>query len=329
MAGTKKALNLMILKILEKYSDECKPLTQKRIVELLDMEYNMHCDRRSVKSNLMSLKEMDYDINLKNGIFIRRDFEEAELRMLIDSVLFSKNISRSQAKRLIDKLKNLGSNQFTAKVTHIANLPELQHSDNPRVMVNLDVLNDAISRNKKVSFIYNRYNSKLKLQPRKAEPYIVSPYQMAATNGRYYLICNTDGHENISHYRIDKMTDVKMLKEGIKPKHEIAEFIGGSFNLPQHMAEHIYMFGGESIWIKFWTPEFMIDTLVDWFGKDFKILRNEDEKFLINVKVNETAIKFWAMQYGEFVEIVEPVRLREIIRETAENIMSKHSTAVE
>ena len=91
--GSKKMLNIMILKILEKYSDERRPLTQKKILELLNLEYGMKCDRRSVKANLMSLKEMGYDINLKHGIYIRRDFEESELRMLIDSVLFSKNIS--------------------------------------------------------------------------------------------------------------------------------------------------------------------------------------------------------------------------------------------
>ena len=218
----KKSLNIMILKILEKYTDERRPLTQKKILELLNLEFGVKCDRRSVKANLISLKEMGYDINLNHGIFIRRDFEESELRMLIDSVLFSKNISRSQAKRLIEKLKTLGSNQFIAKVSHIANLPELQHSDNTRVMCNLDVINDAISKNKKISFIYNSYDENLKLKPRREEIYIVSPYQMAATNGRYYLICNTDGHENIVHYRIDKMTDVKMLKIPAKNKKEIA-----------------------------------------------------------------------------------------------------------
>lgn len=321
--GSKKMLIIMILKILEKYSDEKRPLTQKKILELLNLEYGMKCDRRSIKANLMSLKEMGYDINLKRGIYIRRDFEEPELRMLIDSVLFSKNISRSQAKRLIEKLKMLGSNQFSAKVSHIANLPELQHSDNTRVMCNLDVINDAISRNKKISFIYNSYDENLKLKPRREENYIVSPYQMAAANGFYYLICNTDNHDNISHYRIDKMTEMKMLKIPAKQKKEIAEFVGG-FNLPKHMAEHIYMFSGASIFVKFWAENFMVDALVDWFGKDFKILQKTDEKILILVKVNETAMKFWAMQYGEYIEIVSPESLRTEIRLTAKEIFEKH-----
>lgn len=61
------------------------------------------------------------------------------------------------------------------------------------------------------------------------------------------------------------------------------------------------------------------------FGKDFKILQRENEKLLINVKVNETAMKFWTMQYGENVEVISPVSLRQSIMETAKNIFEKHS----
>lgn len=52
------------------------------------------------------------------------------------------------------------------------------------------------------------------------------------------------------------MTEVKMLRSSAKNKKEIAEFNGGNFNLPKHMAEHIYMFSGESVWVKFWTEKF-------------------------------------------------------------------------
>ena len=322
--GSKKMLNIMILKILERYSDEHCPLTQKRILELLNTEYGMKCDRRSVKSNLNSLKEMGYDINIRKGVYIRRDFEDAELRMLIDNVLFSKTLSQSQAKRLIEKLKNLGSNQFSAKVNHICNLPELPHAANTQVMFNLDKLNFAITKRRKVSFIFNRYGTDFKLHPRREEPYIVSPYQMAATNGRYYLIAHNEEKNNIANYRIDKMTDVKILNMPVTPKNEIPELAAG-FNLPRHMAEHIYMFSGESIWVKFWTTEIMMDALIDWFGKDFKILQSTGGKLLITVKVNEKAIKIWAIQYGDKVEVVEPVNLREEIKVQALQIAQNHS----
>ena len=270
--GTKKMLNLMILKILEDYSDGDHRLTQKRIIELLEKNYGMECDRRSISKNINSLKDMDYDIiKEKDGCYIVREFEDWELRVLIDSVLFSKSISKTKTQELIRKLKALGNNYFEAKVKHIVSLRELQRSDNSAVERALDTLNDAISKNKKVSFIYNSYGTDLKLHPRREEPYIVTPYQMVATNGRYYLICNYDKYDDISHYRIDKMTDVKILKEKAKPKKDVKDFANNEFNLPKHMAEHIYMFSGESIRVKFWTTVSMLDSIVDWFGKRFKI----------------------------------------------------------
>ena len=99
----------------------------------------------------------------------------------------------------------------------------------------------------------------------------------------------------------------------------------GRLNLPEHMAQDIYMFGGKSIWVTFSTGEKMIDILVDWFGKNFKIVQSEGDKIFVEVKVNENAIKYWLMQYGENVEVVKPLNLRESVRAMAENIMKAHS----
>ena len=320
--GTKKMLNLMILKILENYSDEAHHLTQKRIIELLYSEYGMECDRRSVSKNIRSLQDMGYDINKDNdGCYVIREFEDWELRVLIDSVLFSKSIPRSKAQNLIHKLKKLGNNYFK----HVPNMPELQRSDNKAVAFALDTINDAISKKRKISFTYNHYGADKQLHPRRKEPYIVNPYQMVTTNGRYYLIGNYDKYDDVSHYRIDKMTDVKILKERIKSRNELKGASNKEFDLPQHMAEHIYMFSGESIRVKFWTTVSMMDALVDWFGKKFDILQKDGERLLIGVKVNEMAIKFWAMQYGADIEIIEPKSLRDSIRETAKTILQNHS----
>ena len=68
---------------------------------------------------------------MEDGYYLaEREFEDAELRMLIDSVLFSKNLTQKQARTLIDKLRAKGNKYFPAKVSHISNLPEMQHSDN-------------------------------------------------------------------------------------------------------------------------------------------------------------------------------------------------------
>ena len=86
--ANKKMLNMLILDILKEYSDENHKLTQQEIIRLLKANYDMECDRRSVKNNILYLKELGYEISMDDGYYLmRREFEDAELRMLIDSVL--------------------------------------------------------------------------------------------------------------------------------------------------------------------------------------------------------------------------------------------------
>ena len=59
----KKLLIMSILDILRRYTDENHRLSQNDIVGILKREYHMESDRKSVKRNLMDLKEFGYDIN--------------------------------------------------------------------------------------------------------------------------------------------------------------------------------------------------------------------------------------------------------------------------
>ena len=323
--GNKKMLNMLILQILREYTDENHSLTQQEIIKLLKQNYGMECDRRSVKSNIESLKELGYDISTEQGNrLLSREFDDAELRILIDSVLFSKSISTKQAKGLIDKIRGISSRYFNAKVSHVSNLPELHRTINKQAMYSLDVINDAISEKKKISFIYNDVGTDFKLHPRRDREYIVNPYQIVANNGRFYLICNTDKHDNISHYRIDRMTDVRMLTEKIKPMKQVPEVAHG-LNLPKHMAEHIYMFSGEGVDVVILAEKHLMSQLVDWFGTDFRIMEDKNDMLKIRVKVNPEAMKYWALQYGPYVEVLQPSKLRDEIAANVKLMNKKYN----
>lgn len=323
--GNKKMLNMLILEILRKYTDEDHALTQQEILKLLDKNYGMECDRRSVKNNILCLKEMGYDISMEKGYrLLSREFDDAELRILIDSVLFSKSISTRQAKGLIKKLRDMASNFFNAKVSHVSNLPDLNRTDNKQAMYTLDVINDAIADKRKISFIYNEMGTDFKLHPKRQEPYIVNPYQIVANNGRFYLIGNYDKYDNVAHFRIDKMTNVTELEEKVKPMKQVPELVDG-LNLPKHMAEHFYMFSGESVPITLRTTSNMMSELVDWFGKDFRIIEKNGEEITVRLTCNYDAMRYWALQYGPYVEIVSPESLRIRLKEDAESMLKKYS----
>ena len=113
----KKMIIINILDILKRYTDENHRLSQREIMDILEREYDMKVDRKAVKRNLMNLIDFGYQVEYSESIrqgkngeeeiiftdwYLEKDFTDSELRLLIDSLLFSKHIPYSQCKALIE-----------------------------------------------------------------------------------------------------------------------------------------------------------------------------------------------------------------------------------
>lgn len=341
----KKMLILNILEVLKRYSDETNRLSAKQIGDKLESEYSQKVDRKAIKRNLLNLIDFGYDIEYsetirinKNGEeetiysdwYLNREITDAELRLLIDSLLFSRHMPQKQCQELIKKLEGLSNNYFESKVKHIRTMPEKQLGSKT-LFYAIDVLDEAISARKRVQFNYiSDYGTDKKPRLRedkdgKTTVYKVNPYQMAATNGRYYLICSHVLYpENIRNYRVDRIVNIQLLEnEPVTPMKEIPALKNG-FNLSKYMAENIYMFGGESSQVTFRAKKYIIKDVLDWFGMDVKFSNETDDEVDISVTVNERAMHIWALQYGEHIEILEPKQLREQIAKAAEEISNKY-----
>ena len=145
---------------------------------------------------------------------------------------------------------------------------------------------------------------------------------MVATNGRYYLICNYDKYDSLSNYRIDRITGIRILDEKRKPVRALKE---GEINLPRHMAEHLYMFAGESIRTKFKAKDYIIDQIIDWFGLEPRITKVNNDECMVEVVVNEEAFFCWAMQYGLHIEVLEPLSMRARIKDAVRELNDKYA----
>lgn len=189
---SRKKLILMILDILKDYSDEDHPLMQDDILHHLKLIYDTTCDRRTISSNIRMLGDMGYEIlHSRKGYYLaERPFENAELRLLIDSVLCSQTISEKQSKDLIEKLCGLGNTYFEAKVSNVCCNREMTHLDSKQLLYTVDKIHNAIEGKKKISFTYNAYGTDFKLHPKRNIKYIVNPYQIVVNLNKYYLIGN-------------------------------------------------------------------------------------------------------------------------------------------
>lgn len=343
----KKLLIINILEILCKYTDENHRLSQKDILDILWNEYSMNVDRRAVKRNLMNLIDCGYEIeyseairmvpNSKTGgleescilsdFYLVREFTESELRLLIDSLLFSKHISYGQCKELIEKLEGLANQYFKSRMKHIRTMPD-NAPKNKQLFYTIEVLDEAISRSSQVSFTYNEYGLDKKLHPRldddgNPRKYMINPYQIAAANGRYYLICNYDKYDNVANYRLDRITDIVLLPNPCKPIKQVKGLEHG-FDLPKHMAEHIYMFAGESAPVTFQFNRYLISEVIDWFGQNIDFFENVDGKITARINVNLSAMRKWALQYALHAKMLSPQSLVDEVKEDIHNAMKNY-----
>ena len=326
----RKKLNFAILEILRQYSDESHKLSQNDIIELLERDYDMKADRKSVKRNITSLLEMGYPIDFKETLrmypnkigemeesyilsdfWLDREFTDSELRLLIDSLLFSKHIPYSQCKELVEKLEGLSNRYFKSRVRFIRTLPETKPK-NAQLFYTIEIIDEAIAAGKQIAFIYNEYGTDKKLHPKRDREHIVNPYQMAATNGRYYLIGNYDKYDNLANYRLDRITNIRLLDTPVKPKEHVKD--GKQFSLPKHMAEHLYMFSGESIPVTFRMKKNILNDVIDWFGSDIAFTDETEDEVTARVTVNWSAMRYWAQQYCRFVRILTPTDLAETVK---------------
>ena len=157
----------------------------------------------------------------------------------------------------------------------------------------------------------------------KPKEYIINPYQIAATNGRYYLICNYDKYDRISNYRIDRITDIKLLDTPIKPQKKVKGLQNG-LNLPKHMVEHIYMFAGESIPVTFRAKKYLLDDIMDWFGGDIVLSDESEDEITVRVTVNDEAMRRWALQYALHIKILSPLSLANQLKEDLRTALKKY-----
>lgn len=311
----KKLALLRILQILEQYTCPDHPLTQDDIAARLAGDYGIELERKAIGRNLSLLKEAGYDIesDRRGSYLASREFDDSELRMLIDGVLASKYITARHSKELIEKLCALSDRHFRAHVKNIWSVNEWSKTDNCAVFYNIEVADAAIERGRQIEFVYNKYGADKKLH--RTAKHLVSPYQFILHNQRYYLVACNEKWKNIGHYRLDRITDIRMTDEPATPLRSLPGYEKG-IDYKQYATSLPYMFTDMPETVEFVADPGIVDQIVDWFGDNAHIAKVGD-RLKVTVKVSPYAMKYWAMQYLNHVEVLSPASLR---REIADDL---------
>ncbi len=314
----KKLALIRILQILKQYTDFDHPLKHDEIVKKLEIDYGIAVERKAIGRNLSLLKEAGYEIETtKKGSYLAsRLFEDSELRLLSDSVLASRHIASKHSKELIEKLATLSNKYFKTHIKNVYSVNDWNKSENVALFYNIEIIDEAIEKRRKIRFEYNKYGADKKLH--RSAVHIVTPYQMILHNQRYFLMAFQEKWQHIRYFRLDRITNIELLDDTATNIKKIDGYHNG-IDYKQFSSALPYMFSDEPEQITFSIrDEWMIDQVVDWFGYDFKV-EQIDNQFIVTVKASPNAMEYWGMQYLNNVEILTPDSLRERI---ARNILT-------
>ncbi len=311
----KEVALLAVLEILKEYSDSDHPLTQKAIADYLETDYGIVLERKAIGRKLDALEEADYElVRSSAGCYLvcPCDFEDAELRLLIDSVMASRHISARHSKDLVARLAGLSNRYFESRVKNVYAVGEWNKTESQLLFLNMELIDEAIAKKKKVRYDYNKYDIDGKLH--KTHTYTVSPYQMILHNQRYYLMAYHDTWDDVSFQRLDHMTGMTILDEPARRLRTIKGYENG-IDYKTLDSARPYMYADEPQLVEFIAQSNIVDQIVDWFGRDVKMVKRPEDTVKVSLRVSPNAMEHWAAQYMNYVEILSPKSLRDRVRD--------------
>lgn len=317
---------LHILRILSEKTDENHYLTAAKLIEELDKE-GIKAERKSIYSDIEELVEYGYDIihvksRVNGGYYMgNRDFELAELKLLVDAVQSSKFITMKKSEELIKKLEKLTSVYEAKSLQRQVYVTNRIKTDNESIYYNVDDIHNAILNNKKIRFQYMDWSITKELKPRKnGQWYEVSPYALVWAEERYYLVGYSANDKEIRHYRVDKIGKLEISSE----KREGMEN-PGTFDVAAYYNKMFGMYGGtaESITIGF--PQNMIGVFIDRFGKDIDIRKREEDYLSVRVSIVPSGQFYgWIAGLGKDVKIMGPTTVQKEYCRYLEEILNSN-----
>lgn len=276
------------------------------------------------------------------------EFSYEEIDALIEAVQLSPTLNREETEKLILTLENeFTSEHYRKGARGICKIHGRESCDRELLRENLLTIQQAISDGVQIAYRFNGYTKDKKLAPMRDYKRQASPYYIVANDGRYYLMAANERYKHSGPYiiRIDLMTEVeiperdeKSGKKGIPaiPKREVA---GLSPEWEEDFPmRHINMSYGAPISIKMriknekqkdgHTPKEPVYTFLhDYFGDSYRYLgvdKNDGNYDIVAVRCTSFGMENFAVQYADRMEVLEPLELREKIREKAERLAEKY-----
>lgn len=318
---------LYLAKILLENTDANHDITLQEIIDKLSAN-NVTAERKSLYDDIAQLD--DFGIKIRKTQYgktyhyqvINRDFELAELKLLVDSVASAKFITGEKSNELIRKIEHLASKHDAAMLQRQVYVAGRVKAMNRDIMENVDAIHNAIAQNSKISFQYFQWNVKKEPELKKdGARYVISPWGLSWDDENYYLVGYDSDAGMIKHYRVDKMLHIKVENISREGRYKFKEL-----DMAAYAKKMFHMFSGEEQNVEILCENRLAGVMIDRFGKDIRMLKADEEHFRIVVKV-AASMHFihWIMALGDGTKIIGPENLVEEVRGEINRLMAQYS----
>ena len=307
--GANQKLKLYYLsRIMMEKTDDEHYITMPEIQRALE-GYGVTADRKSLYDDLEALRVLGIDvIGEKVGRSYvyhvgKKQFEIAELKLLVDAIQSSKFITEKKSNELIRKLTGLVSNYEASQLKRQVVVQGRIKTMNESIYYIVDDIHNAITNNRKIRFEYLKWNLEKKMERRKDKMYEISPWALTWDDENYYMIGFDAKAGKIKHYRVDKMRDIELTDDDREGEEHFKKF-----DMAAYARMNFGMFGGEEVKVRLQFENDMVGVLLDRFGKDISIYKTNKKGWsetYVNVALSDQFLG-WIFSLGTKVKIISP-----------------------
>lgn len=303
---------LYLVKILTEQSDEEHCMSAQALIDALAV-YDIKAERKSIYDDIAQLIDFGYDIVLVKaktggGYYLAgREFELAELKLLVETVQASRFLTVKKSRELIAKIEKLASKAEAGQLQRQVYVANRIKTANESIYYIVDDIHRAVQNNEQISFQYLEWNLERELVPRKdGKAYQVSPWALTCKDENYYLIAHDSESDTIKHFRVDKMGHIHVLTgvaregAGLFEKFDIAAYANKTFG----------MFGGREEIVTLEFENRFIGVVMDRFGKEVPVRKRDPEHFSVRVQVALSGQFYgWLTGLGVGARIIAPSKV--------------------
>lgn len=330
-SSNQKLKLVYLMKILLEKTDETHSITMSEIIDALQA-YGIGAERKSLYDDLETLRVYGMDIigtqeDRKYYYHVgNRQFELAELKLLVDSVQSAKFITEGKSNELIKKIEGLASQYEASQLHRQVFVNGRVKTMNESIYYNVDRIHTAIAENSRIRFRYFQWNVDKEMELRhNGAVYEVSPWALSWDDENYYLIAYDSIQGIIKHFRVDKMLNIESSGEQREGKQMFK-----SFNMAAYARKTFGMYGGVEEWVRIKCDNSLAGVMIDRFGKDVSMTRLNEKQFVATVDVAVSRqFMAWVIGLGDGAEIIGPESVVDEMRKEIKRLALQYGRSEE